>query len=73
MKHPHGVVAHWKGGWDEPGLCRWVEELRSRLDAPGVTLGLLFTTPQFFDRASLYQENGLDYPDNPQRFIFFSK
>ncbi len=52
MKHPHGVVAHWKGGWDEPGLCRWVEGLRSRLDAPGVTLGLLFTTPQFFDHAT---------------------
>ncbi|MEO8428934.1 MAG: glycogen synthase GlgA [Verrucomicrobiota bacterium] len=29
--------------------------------------------PQFFDRPGLYQENGVDYPDNPARFIFFSK
>ena len=52
MKHPHGVVAHWTGGWDEVGLCRWVEALRSRLDAPGVTLGMLFATPRFFDHAT---------------------
>src|SRR5258707_6876302 len=29
--------------------------------------------PLFYDRASLYQEKGADYPDNPQRFIFLSK
>ena len=29
--------------------------------------------PAFFDRASLYMENGSDYPDNAERFIFFSK
>ena len=29
--------------------------------------------PQFFDRAGLYQENGLDFRDNPHRFIFYSK
>jgi starch synthase len=29
--------------------------------------------PDFFLRASLYQEAGLDYPDNAERFIFFSK
>lgn len=29
--------------------------------------------PAFFDRASLYTENGADYPDNAERFIFFSK
>src|SRR5688572_10404270 len=28
---------------------------------------------RFFDRASLYQENGGDYADNGERFIFFSK
>jgi starch synthase len=27
----------------------------------------------FFQRASLYQDNGVDYPDNAERFIFFSK
>lgn len=29
--------------------------------------------PGFFDRLALYGENNTDYPDNPQRFIFFSK
>ncbi len=29
--------------------------------------------PLFFDRPGLYVEHGVDYPDNPQRFIYFSK
>ncbi|HON06924.1 MAG TPA: glycogen/starch synthase [Verrucomicrobiota bacterium] len=29
--------------------------------------------PYFYERDSLYQENGNDYPDNDARFIFFSK
>ena len=29
--------------------------------------------PHFFEREGLYQENGLDFPDNPHRFIFYSK
>ncbi len=29
--------------------------------------------PRFFDRPELYAENGVDYPDNAARFIFFSK
>lgn len=29
--------------------------------------------PEFFDRASIYNEGGHDYPDNDARFIFFSK
>ena len=29
--------------------------------------------PEFFDRDNLYQDNGIDYPDNAERFIFFSK
>jgi starch synthase len=28
---------------------------------------------EFFNRPGIYQHNGLDYPDNPERFIFFSK
>lgn len=27
----------------------------------------------FYDRESLYQRNGWDYPDNAERFLFFSK
>lgn len=29
--------------------------------------------PEFYDRPSLYQEKGVDYPDNAERFIFFAK
>src|SRR5207247_111660 len=29
--------------------------------------------PQFFNRPGLYGEKGIDYPDNAERFIFFSK
>ncbi len=29
--------------------------------------------PGFYQRAELYQEEGVDYPDNAERFIFFSK
>ena len=28
---------------------------------------------EFFDRPGIYQHEGKDYPDNPERFIFFSK
>ncbi len=29
--------------------------------------------PAFYERREFYQENGNDYPDNAERFIFFSK
>jgi starch synthase len=29
--------------------------------------------PEYFDRAALYSIDGADYPDNAERFIFFSK
>ncbi|MBE0544421.1 MAG: glycogen synthase GlgA [Verrucomicrobia bacterium] len=29
--------------------------------------------PDYYDRAGLYNESGTDYPDNAERFIFFSK
>ena len=29
--------------------------------------------PGFFGRAGIYQENNVSYPDNAERFIFFSK
>jgi len=52
MKHPYGVVGHWKGQWDEPGFRGWIQALRARLDAPSVSLGLVFITPEFFDHAT---------------------
>lgn len=47
----HAVADHWQGGWDEPRLRTWAEELRSRLKSPGATLGLVFMTPGFFEQA----------------------
>src|SRR5262245_16380124 len=38
----------------------------------GVTIYFIHR-PEFYDRGSLYNEGGRDYPDNAHRFIFFSK
>ncbi len=51
MKNEFSIAAHWPGGFDEGGLRRWAEELRSRLNAPEVSLGLVFLTPKFFEQA----------------------
>jgi starch synthase len=41
---------------------------------PAAGLTLYFIEQQrFFERGELYQERGFDYPDNADRFIFFSK
>jgi len=45
------VVAHWPGGWDEAALASWSAELRRSLGSRPVTLGLLFASPEYFDRA----------------------
>jgi starch synthase len=39
---------------------------------PGLTVYFV-DQPEFYQRADLYQEEGVDYPDNAERFIFFSK
>ena len=44
-----------------------------RADGPeGVPLYLI-DHPGFFGRAGIYGEGGVDYPDNPRRFIFFGR
>jgi len=41
---------------------------------PSEGLTLYFVDqPAFYQRRDLYQEEGVDYPDNAERFIFFSK
>jgi small ligand-binding sensory domain FIST len=45
------IAARWSDGFDEAGLRRWVEGLRSQLSAP-VTLGLIFMSPDFFPHAA---------------------
>jgi starch synthase len=39
---------------------------------PGLTVYFVHR-PEFFFRDGIYGENGADYPDNAERFIFFSK
>ncbi|PWU09236.1 MAG: hypothetical protein C5B50_27935 [Verrucomicrobia bacterium] len=46
------IAGHWQGDFDEGAIQRWVEELRNRLEAPQVSLGLVFMTPKFFPHAS---------------------
>jgi small ligand-binding sensory domain FIST len=45
------VGAHWSGDFDERELQKWAEELRRRLTAPQVSLGLVFMSPKFFPHA----------------------
>ena len=40
--------------------------------AEGLTIYFV-DRPGFYQRSGLYQEHGRDYPDNAERFIFFSK
>lgn len=45
------VAGHWQGKFDEAALRSWVEELRKRLHAPRVSLGLVFISPPLFPQA----------------------
>ena len=38
----------------------------------GLTIYFL-DQPEFYQRAGLYQKDGVDYPDNAERFIFLAK
>ena len=51
MKTEYSVAAHWAGNVDEAGLRQWAEDLRRQLQAPQVSLGLVFMTPRFFSEA----------------------
>jgi small ligand-binding sensory domain FIST len=51
MQSAFAVAAHWEGEFDEAGLQSWAEELRRRLSAQRVSLGLVFMTPRFFPHA----------------------
>src|SRR5690349_4815882 len=52
MGSQYSIAGHWAGGFDEAGLRRWAEELRGRLSAPRVSLGLVFMSPRFFAQAA---------------------
>jgi small ligand-binding sensory domain FIST len=52
MQNEFSVAAHWAGGFDEPALQQWAEQLRGQLLAPSVSLGLVFLAPKFFPHAA---------------------
>jgi starch synthase len=54
------------------GLRRVHGEVWAYEPQEGLTLYFV-DAPEFFQRAGLYQQDGVDYPDNAERFIFFSK
>src|SRR5256885_4330122 len=54
------------------GTARLVADVWTLEHSQNVTTYFV-NQPQFYNRAGLYNENGVDYPDNGERFIFFSK
>lgn len=48
----YSATGHWTAEYDERGLAAWAADLRTRLAAPGVTLGLVFIAPRFFPHAA---------------------
>jgi starch synthase len=54
------------------GLARVQASVWTTEPSPGLTIYFVDHAP-FFGRAALYGEAGHDYPDNAQRFIFFSR
>ena len=65
---------NWLDYWLElpMGQDRLRAEVWTHAASEGVTVYFIHR-PEFYDRAGLYSEGGWDYPDNPYRFIFFSK
>jgi starch synthase len=85
--HQVGIVTPlYRGIFDRfPGLTKldyWLDvplgpyrtqaEIWTLQPSEGLTIYFVHQ-PLFYDRGSLYQEGGHDYPDNAQRFIFLSK
>ena len=54
------------------GVNRVVGEVWALESTPGLTIYFV-DQPGFYQRPTLYQQFGIDYPDNAERFIFFAK
>jgi small ligand-binding sensory domain FIST len=52
MHTEFAVASHWNGGFEEGPLQNWAGQVRGRLRAPHVSLGLVFLTPRFFPHAA---------------------
>jgi len=51
VDHEFSTAAHWAGDFEEAGLQKWAENLRHRLSAARVDLGLVFVSPKHFANA----------------------
>src|SRR5579872_1997144 len=54
------------------GVRRVRGEVWALEPAPGLTVYFI-DQPEYYHRADLYQMDGLDYPDNAERFLFLAK
>ena len=48
MQSEFAASAHWRGEFDESRFQKWAVELRAQLQAPKVSLGLVFISPKLF-------------------------
>ncbi len=71
IRHPGIAPANWR--FDLPLGPKLVSGEFWKLQ-PEANLTLWFVDqPEYFDRAGIYNERNVDYPDNAERFTFFSK
>lgn len=54
------------------GTRRFQGEVWTLQPTPGLTIYFIHQ-PEFYQRAGLYQQDGVDYADNAERFLFLSK
>jgi small ligand-binding sensory domain FIST len=51
VSNEYSVAGHWASEFDERELQKWAENLRGQLQAPRVSLGLIFMSPKYFQHA----------------------
>lgn len=52
VANQYSATSGWLGAYDEAGIQAWAEQVRASFQGPQLTLGLVFMTPHFFERAS---------------------
>jgi Uncharacterized protein conserved in bacteria len=51
VSNEYSVAGHWANEFEERELQKWAENLRGQLQAPKVSLGLVFMSPKYFQQA----------------------
>jgi small ligand-binding sensory domain FIST len=51
VSNEYSVAGHWANEFEERELQKWAENLRGQLQAPKVSLGLIFVSPKYFPNA----------------------